>query len=152
RSIYLLSAADVDAHVADARRVGVGKEHEIPRHEVLASDMRRRDNWSAATLGGFKPTAPKTSCTKHESRRLAATTAADVRDVCPRYDADTGARTGGREPTTWASYEIFVRRHIKPYLGKITLAKLQVERVERWQTQLEAAGASAETRRASLVR
>jgi integrase len=73
-------------------------------------------------------------------------------NIKPRYDADTGAQTGGREPTTWASYEILVRRHIKPYLGKISLAKLQVEHVEQWQRQLEAAGASAETRRASLVR
>jgi integrase len=73
-------------------------------------------------------------------------------NVRPRYDAESGTQTGGREPTTWASYEILVRRHIKPYIGKIALAKLQVEHVERWQRQLEAAGASAETRRASLVR
>jgi integrase len=73
-------------------------------------------------------------------------------NIKPRYDTETGTQTGGREPTTWASYEILVRRHVKPYIGKIALAKLQVEHVEQWQRQLEASGASAETRRAALVR
>jgi integrase len=72
--------------------------------------------------------------------------------IRPRHDAATGAQVGGREPTTWASYEILVRRHIQPYLGKVPLARLQVEHVEKWQRQLEQAGASAETRRAALVR
>jgi integrase len=72
--------------------------------------------------------------------------------IRPRRDASSGERVGGREPTTFASYEILVRRHKKPYLGKIALAKLQVEHVEKWQRQLEQAGASAETRRAALVR
>src|SRR6266851_3248571 len=71
--------------------------------------------------------------------------------IRPQYAA-TGEQTGGREPTTWASYEVLVRKHIKPYLGKVLLAKLQVEHVERWQRDLERAGASAETRRAALVR
>jgi hypothetical protein len=72
--------------------------------------------------------------------------------IRPRYDASTGQQIAGREPTTHSSYEILVRRHIKPYLGKIRLAKLQTEDVETWQGALEQAGSSAETRRAALVR
>jgi integrase len=71
--------------------------------------------------------------------------------IKPRY-ASSGEQIGGREPTTWASYENLVQKHIKPHLGNIPLAKLQVEHVERWQRDLERAGASAETRRAALVR
>src|SRR5437879_165966 len=48
----------------------------------------------------------------------------------------------GREPTTHAIYLIMVRKHIKPYLGKVRLAKLQPEHVEQWLSKLEAAGAS----------
>jgi integrase len=72
--------------------------------------------------------------------------------IRPRYDAATGQQVAGREPTTYASYEILVRRHIKPYLGHIRLAKLQTEDVDKWQDQPEQSGASAETRRAALVR
>lgn len=72
--------------------------------------------------------------------------------IRPRYDAATGQQTSGREPTTYASYEILVRRHLKPRLGTKTLARLQPEDVARWQRTLEDLGASAETRRAALVR
>jgi integrase len=57
-----------------------------------------------------------------------------------------------REPTTAAMYEIMVRKHIKPYLGALTLAKLQTEDIERWQTRLAEGGASLETRRSAMVR
>jgi len=57
-----------------------------------------------------------------------------------------------REPTTYAMYEIMVRKHIKPHLGRVRLAKLQPEQVERWLRQLERDGASLETRRSAMVR
>jgi integrase len=57
-----------------------------------------------------------------------------------------------REPTTYAMYEIMVRKHIKPHLGAVRLAKLQPEQVERWLRQLERDGASLETRRSAMVR
>jgi integrase len=57
-----------------------------------------------------------------------------------------------REPTTHAMYEIMVRKHIRPYLGTVALAKLQPEHVERWLRKLEAEGASMETRRSAMVR
>jgi integrase len=57
-----------------------------------------------------------------------------------------------REPTTCAMYEIMVRKHIKPYLGTVRLAKLQPEHVERWMRKLAAEGASLETRRSAMVR
>src|SRR5258708_23805643 len=47
-----------------------------------------------------------------------------------------------REPTTYAMYEIMVRKHIKPYLGTLRLAKLQPEHVERWIRKLGSEGAS----------
>src|SRR5215216_5704306 len=41
-----------------------------------------------------------------------------LREMCePRYESRTGERIGGLEPTTYSSYEIVIRRHIKPYLG-----------------------------------
>lgn len=57
-----------------------------------------------------------------------------------------------REPTTYAMYEIMVRKHIKPYIGALPLARLQPEHVERWMERLEAGGASAEIRRSAMVR
>jgi integrase len=57
-----------------------------------------------------------------------------------------------REPTTAAMYEIMVRKHIKPYIGHLALAKLQPEHVELWLVQLASDGASLETRRSAMVR
>jgi integrase len=57
-----------------------------------------------------------------------------------------------REPTTAASYGILINRHIKPFLGRVRLVKLQPEHVEQWQSKLEEEGRSAETRRAAMVR
>ena len=57
-----------------------------------------------------------------------------------------------REPTTYESYEVSVRRHIQPFLGSQILHKLQVEDVERWLRQLEALGRGVRTRQFALTR
>jgi integrase len=57
-----------------------------------------------------------------------------------------------REPTTYEGYEISVRRHIKPQLGSVPLARLQPEHVERWLRQLAAGGAGVRTRQFALQR
>lgn len=56
------------------------------------------------------------------------------------------------EPTTIEGYEISMRLHIKPYLGKVALAKLTAERVETWLGELESAGRGARTRHFALQR
>jgi integrase len=57
-----------------------------------------------------------------------------------------------REPTTYESYEVSVRRHIRPFFGSKILHKLQVEDVERWLRQLEALGRGVRTRQFALTR
>lgn len=57
-----------------------------------------------------------------------------------------------REPTTYESYEVSVRHHIRPFLGTKVLHKLQVEDVERWLRQLEKLGRGVRTRQFALTR
>ncbi len=57
-----------------------------------------------------------------------------------------------REPTTRASYATIVRLHIEPKLGKVLLAKLSVEHIERWLSDLATQGVGASTRRDALTR
>jgi integrase len=56
------------------------------------------------------------------------------------------------EPTTIEGYEVSLRRHIKPYLGKLQLTKLTPELVERWLSKMEAEGKGARTRHFALQR
>jgi integrase len=56
------------------------------------------------------------------------------------------------EPTTIEGYEISLRLHIKPYLGRVPLAKLTTEQVETWLHQLEVDGRGARTRHFALQR
>jgi integrase len=57
-----------------------------------------------------------------------------------------------REPTTYESYEVSIRRHIQPFLRTKILQKLQVEDVERWLRQLEKQGRGGRTRQFALTR
>ena len=102
----------------------------------------------------------------HTRREVADQLAAALRDRQRGIPVASGRQTVGqwldhwltnviereRQPTTAAMYEVMVRKHIKPYLGAKPLAKLQPEDVERWLRDLEAAGASLETRRSAMVR
>lgn len=57
-----------------------------------------------------------------------------------------------REPTTYEGYEISVRRHIKPFLGRNKLVKLQPEDVQRWLHELESHKRGLRTRQFALTR
>jgi integrase len=57
-----------------------------------------------------------------------------------------------REPTTFEQYEIAVRCHIKPAIGKRPLAKLTVENVEGMLRRLAASGVGLRTRQVALAR
>lgn len=57
-----------------------------------------------------------------------------------------------REPTTYQKYETVIRRYLRPHLGKVRLARLSVEQVDRWHKQLVEAGVSAENRRSAMLR
>jgi integrase len=67
----------------------------------------------------------------------------------PRYDA-TATKVAGWEPTTWASREILVRRHIKPFLGAYPLQALSSEHIVLWQADLHERGRSANTQHDAL--
>jgi integrase len=54
-------------------------------------------------------------------------------------------------PRTYESYDSTIRLHIQPYLGRVSLAKLTPQRVQRWLADLEAAGASPRTRQYARV-
>lgn len=71
--------------------------------------------------------------------------------IRPRYDT-SGARTGGREPTTFDGYTALVEHHIRPYLGRKGLTRLQLDDVEGWQRALERNQVGARTRAAALTR
>jgi integrase len=57
-----------------------------------------------------------------------------------------------REPKTYEGYEVLVRVHIKPILGKVALDKLQVEDIERWMRELERRKVGVRTRQSALTR
>jgi integrase len=107
--------------------------------------IAKRKEWLRLRQAGVRPTSDKWTVAQWLTHWLA--------EMCePRYDPRTGQRTGGLEPTTYQSYEILVRRHITPYLGKKKLASLDAEDVAEWQRALNRDGRSAETQRAAVVR
>ena len=57
-----------------------------------------------------------------------------------------------REPTTYEGYEISVRCHIKPGLGRMKLVKLQPEDVQRWLGDMETQKRGLRTRQFALSR
>src|SRR5919199_2560084 len=57
-----------------------------------------------------------------------------------------------REPTTYAQYEVAVRLHITPGLGRFALPKLQPEDVERWLRDMERRKVGLRTRQVALTR
>jgi integrase len=57
-----------------------------------------------------------------------------------------------REPTTYEQYEIAIRCHIKPLIGRVPLAKLSVEQVEGMLRKLAASGVGLRTRQVALAR
>jgi integrase len=58
----------------------------------------------------------------------------------------------GREPTTYELYEMILRIHIKPYLGRLSLKALEVEQVEAWRDELARRGVGLRTRQMALTR
>jgi len=72
----------------------------------------------------------------------------------PRYDRK-GNRIAGVEPTTYEKYEIELRRHVKPYIGKwlaLRLVDVRKDQVVRWQIQLNDDGRLADVQREALAR
>jgi integrase len=64
----------------------------------------------------------------------------------------TNVVTPHGEPTTTEVYEVSVRLHIKPYVGKVQLGKLTPELVEKWLKKMEEEGKGARTRHFALQR
>jgi len=52
-------------------------------------------------------------------------------------------------PATLRQYDAAVSRHIRPYIGRIRLARLSVRDVDAWLTQLETDGVPSRTRQAA---
>jgi integrase len=72
----------------------------------------------------------------------------------PRYD-QARRRIKGVEPSTWEKYEIQVRNHIEPYVGRLIaplLVDIRAEQIERWQQHLHKSGVKADTQREALMR
>lgn len=57
-----------------------------------------------------------------------------------------------REPTTYDSYEVLVRLHLKPLIGAISLKALEVEHVEGWLRELRKRNVGLRTRQVALSR
>lgn len=117
-----------------------GKIHRFAareQHEAIA----KRTDWLELRDQGIKPSSDGWLVASWLDYWLA--------ENKPRYDA-SGSKVAGWEPTTWASREILVRRHIKPYLGAYQLQTLSSEHVVMWQADLHKRGRSANTQHDAL--
>lgn len=63
--------------------------------------------------------------------------------VADRLDAWLELKSATVADKTYTLYELFVRKHIKPYVGRLTMQHLTVEPIERWLIDLEADTSSA---------
>jgi len=124
--------------------VFTGKEHRFTS-KLQNKAIAKRKEWLRLRQAGVRPSSDKWTVGEWLDHWL--------REMCePRYDSRTGERIGGLEPTTYSSYEILIRRHIKPYLGTKRLSTLTAEDIGDWQRRLGHDGRSAETQRAAVVR
>jgi integrase len=104
--------------------------------------IQRRKDWLELRAEGVRPTSDAWLVGDWLTRWL--------EDNQPEYDAKTGELVRGWQPTTWASREAVVRRHIKPFLGSIRLRDLTAEDLDRWQRSLHRQKRSPNTQRDAL--
>jgi integrase len=117
-----------------------GKTHRFAAREQHDAITKRAD-WLELRDQGIKPSSDGWLVASWLDHWLA--------ENKPRYDT-SGSKIAGWEPTTWASREILVRRHIEPYLGAYQLRALSSEHVVMWQADLHERGRSANTQHDAL--
>jgi integrase len=120
-----------------------GKQHQFSA-SIKREAIAERAAWQRHRQQGVRPTSDRLRLNDWVDQWLV--------EQKPRYDAQTGDKIAGLEPTTWANYERTVRRYIKPYLGSRRLHQLTADDVARWQLQLHEEGRSGEIQRSALVR
>jgi integrase len=120
-----------------------------------------RDRWIASVLGPTGKPVTKSAKTEREALRLVRKLVSDkeagklhgtgretVSQYLERWLTETVRLTTA--PTTYIRYEIHVRRHITPHLGKVRVQDLKPHHVRTWQAQLTVGPATVRSVRSTL--